>query len=104
MDATALECVWNGCDGWVGQSGERGTLLPPYDSHTALGIATASEPTTPRPYARRPRLPRRKYDDAIRDMVRALRADELTLSDIAQRLRLPIGTVYHMLQEGRTGP
>lgn len=103
MDTSALECVWNGRDGWVGQFGERGALLPPYASLTPLGDATQREPPTPRPKVSQPRSPRRKYDDAVRDAVRALRADGLRLVDIAQRLEMPIGTVYHILQQGRTG-
>ena len=103
MDTSALECVWNGRDGWVGSEGERGALLPPYESRTALGVATTSEPPR-RPQAHRPSLPRRKYDEALRDGVGAQRADGLILSDIAQRLEMPLGTVYHILQEGRTDP
>lgn len=105
MDTSTLECVWNGRDGWIGQPGERGALLPPHDSRTTLGVATRSEPREPRlTRARQPRLPRRKYDEALRDAVRAMRADGLILSDIAERLEMPMGTVYHILQEGRTGP
>lgn len=104
MDTSALECVWNGREGWVGR-GERGGLLPAYDSRTPLAAAIRSEPRETRTRLPRQSRPgKRKYDDAMREAVRALRADGLILSDIAQRLEMPMGTVYHILQEGRTNP
>lgn len=90
-----FECVWNGRDGWVGQPGERGALLPPYDSRPSLGMLLHRSPIAGRPPVRR-----RKYDDAVRKSVHALRANGLILADIAKRLRLPIGTVYHILHHG----
>ena len=104
MDTDALECVWNGRDGWVGRPGDRGALLPSYDSQTSLGVATRSGSRDVHDHVRQPSLTRRKYDQALREAVRALRADGLILSHIAQRLEMPLGTVYHIIQEGRTGP
>ena len=105
MDTVALECVWNGTDGWV-QRPElgRGMLLPPHDSRTTLGVASEWREPDASQTARRPRQPRRKYDEVRRVVVRALRAAGLNIADIASRLEMPIGTVYHILQEGRTGP
>ena len=106
MDMNAFECVWNGTDGWIGRPElGRGTLLPPHESQTALGAAVAAGGTGgdgSRPGLRRPRpLGKRKYHQALREVVRALRVDGLTLVEISRRLTMPVGTVYHILKEGR---
>ena len=104
MDTNAFECVWNGTDGWVGSDRARGELLPPYESRTALGVA-GPEQDARSPMARRglrqPRPSVSKYDDAVQDAVRAMRADGLTLAVIASRCELPVGTVYHILNRVR---
>lgn|SRR5574341_2599939 len=102
MDTSALECVWNGRDGWLGRSEcRRGELLPAHESKTTLGAAVqGSEPPEKRPRQHWcPRMSRRKYDQATRRVVWALRADGLILSDIAARMQMPIATVYSILQE-----
>ena len=100
MDTNEFECVWNGSAGWVGSNGARGELLPPYESRTALGAAEPDQGARS-PMARRglrqPRPSVSKYDAAVQDAVRAMRADGLTLTVIASRCEIPVGTVYHIL-------